>query len=67
MPEIDKLGWLSRFLALMEENPDAEITVLEDDELIVSYGPEADDEVEIGTRRKCNLINLRNHLADRDS
>jgi hypothetical protein len=62
-----RLEWVRRFLDLIDENPDAEIYINEDDELTLSYGPDTADEVEIGNRRKCHLYNLRERLADNDA
>jgi hypothetical protein len=61
------LGWLSRLHALLQENEHAEVYVNDDDDVILSYGPEADDEVEIGNRRKCHLVKIREHLAEYDA
>lgn len=62
MDDEDRRNWLMRFLSLMQENPHAEVTILGNDELTLSYGPNLNDEVEIGDRRKINLANLEAHV-----
>lgn len=55
MNDQEKAHWLTRLLALFKENPDAELVLLADDQIMLSYGPGLDDEFEIGTRRKLNI------------